>query len=124
MSPLPPANSAIVLVVEDEYYIRMLAIDTLEDQGFTVLGVATADEAWLILESRSDISVLFTDVNMPGDIDGLTLAIRVAKHWPHIRLVITSGRCGLSDHEVPDHGQFVQKPYRQNELMQAINHSA
>ncbi len=65
-----------------------------------------------------------TDVNMPGHMDGLTLAARVAERWPHIRLVLTSGRCGLSDHEVPDHGQFVQKPYRQSDLMQAITHVA
>jgi CheY-like chemotaxis protein len=76
------------------------------------------------LESRSDISVLFTDINMPGNMDGLTLATRVAEHWPHIRLVLTSGRSGLSSDEVPDHGQFVQKPDRQSELMQAIAHAA
>jgi CheY-like chemotaxis protein len=124
MSPPFPAPSLVVLVVEDDDYVRMLAIDILEDEGFTVLSVAAADEAWPILGSRSDIAVLFTDVNMPGNMDGLTLAGRVAERWPHIRLVLTSGRCGLSDHEVPDHGQFVQKPYRQSELMQAIAHAA
>jgi CheY-like chemotaxis protein len=102
----------------------MVGADILEDEGFTVLAVVTADEAWPILESRSDISVLFTDINMPGNMDGLTLATRVAEHWPHIRLVLTSGRSGLSSDEVPDHGQFVQKPYRQSELMQAIAHAA
>ena len=89
-----------------------------------MLKVATADEAWPILESRSDIGVLFTDVNMPGSMDGLTLAARVAERWPHIRLVLTSGRQGLSNDEVPDHGQFVQKPYHQSELISAIANAA
>jgi CheY-like chemotaxis protein len=102
----------------------MVGADILEDEGFTVLAVATADEAWPILESRGDISVLFTDINMPGAMDGLALAARVAEQWPHIRLVLTSGRRGFSSDEVPDHGQFIQKPYRQSELMQAISHAA
>lgn len=124
MSPPRPASSQVVLVVEDDDFIRMLATDILEDEGFTVLATATADEAWPILERRSDIGVLFSDVNMPGNMDGLTLANRVAERWPHIRLVLTSGRRGLSSYEVPDHGQFVQKPYLQNELMRAITHAA
>ena len=124
MSPLRPASSHIVLVVEDDDYVRMLAADMLEDEGFTVLAVATADEAWPILEGRGDIVVLFTDVNMPGNMDGLTLAARVAERWPRIRLVLTSGRSGLSNHEVPDHGQFIQKPYRQSQLLSAIAHAA
>jgi len=124
MSPSLLASSHIVLVVEDDGYVRMLATDMLEDEGFRVLAAATADEAWLILEGRGDIGVLFTDINMPGNMDGLTLAARVAERWPRIRLVLTSGRRGLSNHEVPDHGQFVQKPYRQSQLLSAIAHAA
>jgi CheY-like chemotaxis protein len=123
MNPGPSVVPRVVLVVEDDAFIRMLAADILQDEGFTVLEVATADEAWPILESRSDIGVLFADVNMPGSMNGLTLAARVAERWPHIRLVLTSGRQGLSNDEVPDHGQFVQKPYRQSELVSAIAHA-
>lgn len=123
MSVHPRIPSPVVLVVEDERLLRMLAVDILEDTGFTVVPVATADEAWPILESRGDIGVLFTDVNMPGAMDGLTLAVRVAERWPHIRLVITSGRSGLSSDEVPDDGQFIQKPYRQGDLLRAIEHA-
>jgi CheY-like chemotaxis protein len=123
MNPGPSVVPRVVLVVEDEGFIRMLAADILQDEGFTVLEVATADEAWPILESRSDIGVLFTDVNMPGSMDGLTLAARVAERWPRIRLVLTSGRQGLSIDQVPDHGQFVQKPYHQRDLMSAISHA-
>ena len=123
MNPGPFVVPRVVLVVEDEGFIRMLAADILQDEGFTVLEVATADEAWPILESRGDIGVLFTDVNMPGSMDGLALAERVAERWPRIRLVVTSGRQGLSNDELPDHGQFIQKPYHQSDLMSAISHA-
>ncbi|GJD77226.1 Blue-light-activated protein [Methylobacterium gregans] len=119
-----PAPSPVVLVVEDESLVRMVAVDILEDEGFTILEAANADEAWAILEGRADIGVLFTDVNMPGMMDGLALATLVAERWPHIRLVITSGRRGFGNSEMPDNGQFVQKPYRQIDLMSAIAHAA
>jgi len=124
MSSRPPVVPLVVLLVEDESLIRMVAADILTDEGFTVLEATTADEAWPLLESHSDISVLFTDVNIPGRMDGLTLAARVAERWPHIRLVVTSGRCGLSTHEIPDHGRCVQKPYRHADLMGAITQAA
>lgn len=89
-----------------------------------MLEAASADEAWPLLESHSDIGVLFTDVNMPGRMDGLVLAARVAERWPHIRLVVTSGRCSYSRHEIPDNGQFVQKPYRHDDLVSAISQAA
>ena len=120
----PQVVPPVVLVVEDENFVRMVAVDILEDEGYTVLAVATADDAWPLLERRSDITVLFTDVNMPGRMDGLILAPRVAERWPHIRLVLTSARCGLSSHEIPDHGQFVQKPYDHSDLVSAIAHAA
>ncbi|OHV17418.1 response regulator [Methylorubrum extorquens] len=119
-SPLSP----VVLVVEDEPLLRMIAVDILEDEGFTVLEAATADAALPILESRSDTGVLFTDVNMPGKMDGLTLATHVAERWPDIRLVVTSGRQELTNEELPDDGQFVEKPYRQRQLVDAIAHAA
>lgn len=124
MSPHPSAFSPVVLVVEDETLLRMLAVEFLEDKGFTVLEAATAEEAMPILERRTDIGVLFTDVNMPGKMDGLALATHVAERWPHIRLVVTSGRQGLTSDQLPDDGQFIQKPYRQDQLVSAIAHAA
>lgn len=124
MSLHPPAYASVVLVVEDEDLLRMLATDILEDEGLTVLQAATAEEALPILEGRDDIGVLFTDINMPGKIDGLTLAAHVAEQWPHIRLVVTSGRQGLTNDQLPDDGQFVQKPYRPQQLVSAIAHVA
>lgn len=102
----------------------MLAADILEDEGFTVLEAATAEEALSILESRGDIGVQFTDVNMPGKMDDLNLATHVAERWPHICLVVTSGRQGFTNEELPDDGQFVEKPYRQRQLVDAIVHPA
>ncbi|MGH1573993.1 response regulator [Methylobacterium sp. P31] len=109
-----------VLVVEDEALVRMMAVDMLEDVGLTVLEAATADEAWTILENRSDISVLFTDIEMPGSMNGFGLAARVAERWPYIRLVITSGRCRPAPCDVPDDGEFVPKPYYAAQVLHAF----
>jgi CheY-like chemotaxis protein len=119
----PSASVPVVLVVEDEGLVRLMAVDLLEDEGFTVIEAATADEAWTILETRDDIAILFTDVEMPGSMNGLDLAGRVAARWPHIRLVITSGRVRLSNQAVPDHGQFVPKPYYSAQLLSAFGHA-
>lgn len=109
-----------VLVVEDEPLVRMMAVDMLEDVGITILEAATADAAWEILESRNDIGALFTDIEMPGSMNGFGLAARVAERWPHIRLVITSGRCRPTPSDVPDHGQFVPKPYHADQVLRAF----
>lgn len=110
----------LVLVVEDESLVRLVAVDMLEDAGFTVVEAATADMAWTILDSRNDIGALFTDIEMPGSMNGFTLASRVAERWPHIRLVLTSGRCRPQQAEVPDHGRFVPKPYLSSQVLTAL----
>jgi CheY-like chemotaxis protein len=116
----PSARTAVVLVVEDDDLVRLMATDLLEDEGFTVVEAATADAAWAILKARDDIAILFTDIEMPGSMNGLDLASRVAAHWPKIRLVITSGRVRLSNQAVPDQGTFVPKPYRSSQLLRAF----
>ncbi|OHV15389.1 response regulator [Methylorubrum extorquens] len=121
MTGLRTPSSSLVLVVEDEDLVRMMATDMLEDAGFTVLEAASADEAWEILESRSDIGLLFTDLEMPGSMNGFALAARVAERWPHIRLVITSGRCRPTPRDVPDHGMFVPKPYLAEQVLNAFD---
>lgn len=120
MSPALPPSISVVLVVEDEALVRMLAVDMLEDAGLTVVEAATADEAWAILESRGDVGALFTDIEMPGSMNGFALADRVAKRWPHIRLVIASGRCRPAPRDVPDHGMFVPKPYMADQVLTAF----
>jgi CheY-like chemotaxis protein len=112
---------SVVLIVEDEDLVRMMAVDMLEDAGLAIMEAATADEAWAILESRSDIGVLFTDIEMPGSMNGFALASRVAERWPHIRLVLTSGRSRPAPRDVPDHGKFVPKPYLADQVLSAFN---
>ena len=101
----------------------MLAVEMLEDAGFAVAEARHADEAWFILHERSDIGVLFTDVDMPGTMCGVTLAERVDRSWPDIRLVITSGRHRFNGSEIPDHGLFVPKPYSADQVVDAIHNA-
>ena len=83
--------SAVVLIVEDEFLIRLHAAQIIEGAGFDVIEASNADEAISILEVRSDIIVLFTDIQMPGSMDGLKLAAAVKGRWPPIKIVATSG---------------------------------
>lgn len=109
-----------VLVVEDEMFIRMVAVDTLEDRGYAILEAGDAREALELLEQNSNISLIFTDINMPGDIDGLDLATEVAKRWPHIEIIVTSGAVRLSDDVIPDEGVFLPKPYSPADLARLV----
>ncbi len=79
-----------VLVVEDEMFIRIVAVDTLEDRGYVILEAGDAREALELLEKKPGISLIFTDINMPGDSDRLNLATEVAKRWPQIETIVTS----------------------------------
>src|SRR3979411_3007689 len=106
-SAVPPTN---VLVVEDELVLRLRAVDIVEDAGFTAIEAVNADEALSILESRSDISLLFTDIQMPGSIDGLKLAYTVHKRWPAIKIILVSGEVNLTDADKPAHSRFFGKP--------------
>jgi CheY-like chemotaxis protein len=89
----------------------MLAADILEEAGFEVIEAITAPAALKLLERRDDVRALFTDVDMPGGMNGLELARIVHSRWPHIALVVTSGLCRPSTDQLPDDGVFVGKPY-------------
>ena len=99
-----------VLVVEDEMILRMRAVDLVEDAGFCPIEAVNADEAMSILESRSDISLLFTDIQMPGGMDGLKLAHAVHERWPSIKIILVSGQVKPSDAERPADSRFFGKP--------------
>jgi two-component sensor histidine kinase/DNA-binding NarL/FixJ family response regulator len=99
-----------VLVVEDEMILRMRAVEIVEDAGFSPIEAVNADEAISILESRSDISLLFTDIQMPGSIDGLRLAHAVHDRWPSIKIILVSGRARPSEAERPADSRFFGKP--------------
>jgi DNA-binding NtrC family response regulator len=103
-----------ILVVEDEALLRMYAADMLRK-------AENADAAVKVLETRDDVRLLFTDVRMPGSSDGMDLARKVHARWPHILLVITSGHARPTEAEIPDHGRFIAKPYRANELLGEVN---
>ena len=124
MSTKRALEASLVLVVEDDDFVRLCAVEMLEDAGFAVVDARHADEAWFILHERSDIGAIFTDVDMPGSMCGVTLAARVYENWPDIRLVLTSGRHRLDDSEVPDHGLFVPKPYSATQVVDAIHQAA
>jgi two-component sensor histidine kinase/CheY-like chemotaxis protein len=99
-----------VLVVEDEMILRMRAVDLVEDAGFCPVEAVNADEAMSILEARSDISLLFTDIQMPGSMDGLKLARAVHERWPSIKIILVSGQVRPSDAERPADSRFFGKP--------------
>ena len=87
MEPKP-----IVLIVEDEFLVRIYAVDIAEEAGFDTLTAADADEAIHILQNRTDIRVVLADIDLPGYLDGLELAQAIRYRWPPIQVVVTSGR--------------------------------
>jgi CheY-like chemotaxis protein len=110
MSLIPAESATNVLVVEDEMVLRMRAVDIVEDAGFAAVEAVNADEALSILESRSDISLLFSDIQMPGSMDGLKLAHAVHDRWPAIKIVLVSGQIESFDIDKPAESRFFGKP--------------
>ena len=112
-SVIPP----VVLVVEDEMLLRMRTVDMVEDAGFTSVEAVDADEAVAILESRSDIALLFTDIQMPGRMDGLKLAHAVHERWPPIKIIVVSGQLKLASIDIPADSRFFGKPLEAREMI-------
>lgn len=108
-----------VLIVDDEALIRMGAALMLSDAG-KIFEAADAAEALQVLENHDEIMLVFTDVNMPGEMDGVALAAKVYRTKPAIQWIVTSGRERLSDGQLPDHATFLPKPYRQTELLSVV----
>ncbi|GAC1330789.1 MAG: response regulator [Bradyrhizobium sp.] len=108
---LEKTQGPVVLIVEDEFFLRMDAVDMIASAGFEVLEAANADEAIEILEARPDIAVVFTDIQMPGSMDGLKLARAVRGRWPPIKIVATSGQIDVKPVDLPEGGRFLPKPY-------------
>jgi two-component sensor histidine kinase/CheY-like chemotaxis protein len=119
MSTTPPSLPK-VLVVEDEMILRMRAVDIVEDAGFCPVEAVNADEAISILESRSDISLLFSDIQMPGTMDGLKLAHAVHDRWPAIKIVLVSGHVKPSEAETPVDSHFFRKPLAVGEMISQL----
>jgi CheY-like chemotaxis protein len=120
---MPWGNSAkapAVLIVEDVPLVRLGAVNLIEDAGFEVIEAASADEAIRILECRSDVRVVFTDIHMPGSMDGLKLAHAVRNRWPPIKIILTSGRDLIAEQVLPEGGRFFAKPYNPIEILDAL----
>ena len=110
---LPP----VILVVEDEMLLRMRAVDMVEDAGYVPVEAVDADEALAILQSRSDIVLLFTDIQMPGSMTGLQLALAVHERWPRIKIILASGQLKLSRVDIPNDSRFFGKPLNSDEII-------
>jgi CheY-like chemotaxis protein len=118
------SGKPVILVVEDEILVRMVAVIIAEDNGFEVLSAASADEAIKILESRSDIRLVFTDVNMPGSMNGLRLAHAVRGRWPPVELLVTSAVGNVTARDLPQRARFLPKPYDLAKLSEAFQQLA
>lgn len=109
-----------VLLVEDEPMIRAIGIDALEEAGFEVIEAQDADEAVRILEMLGEVHVLFTDIRMPGSMNGLELAKLVHERWPAMKILVTSGDTWPTSTQIPDDGHFLAKPYRLDALQNEV----
>ncbi|MCB5177576.1 response regulator [Microvirga lenta] len=115
------SRSTIILVVEDEALVRMLASDILtEDGGYRVIEAVNADEALTLLEARHDVRLVFTDVDMPGTMNGFALARAIDLRFPSIEVIVTSGRKMPGVGELPEGIPFLPKPYASSALIQAV----
>ena len=103
-------SSIYVLVVEDEFLSRLHAVNLVEDAGYMAVEAFNAEEAIAILEARKDIRIVFTDVDMPGTMDGLKLAHAIRTRWPPIELIVTSGHFHLTGADLPERRRFFPKP--------------
>ena len=108
---LVESGRPVVLIVEDEFLLRMDAADMIRQAGFEAIEAANADQAIEILQARTDITVVFTDIQMPGSMDGLKLARAVRGRWPPIKIIATSGRVHVGETDLPKGGRFLPKPY-------------
>ena len=115
-----PSSRPHVLVVEDEFFSRLHAVDLVEAAGYKAIEASNADEAIAILETRKDIRTVFTDIDMPGSMDGLKLARAVRDRWPPIELILTSGHFDVPENKIPERGLFFSKPYRDQEIVSAL----
>ncbi len=119
-----PSCRETVLVVEDECLVRLDAAESLRDAGFDVLEATDAAEAMEIVLSDEAFDVLFTDINMPGPMDGIELANLVHEQRPAVRLVLTSGAIKPMKGDIPDDGDFIAKPYSPETVTRAVRGKA
>lgn len=111
------ANPPVVLVVEDEPLLRMMAVDLVEEAGFVPLEAGDADTAIAILQERADIRIVFTDIDLPGTLDGLKLAAAIRDRWPPVEIILTSGHLKPPAADLPARSVFYPKPYSHDRVL-------
>jgi len=118
--PSPTSDRMLILVVESEPAVRAVAVEALEDEGFEVIETSTADHAATILQHRDDIRVVFTDVAMPGDLNGFDLARLAGTLYPEIAVIVVSGALPSGFSGVAPDAHFLPKPYRMTRVIGLI----
>lgn len=114
----------VILVVEDEPLLRISMIMALEEAGFGAVGARHAREAIIVLEARTDICLVFTDVDMGKGEDGLWLAFQVRDRWPPVHIIVTSGHHHVSSEMMPHGALFFAKPYSEDQIIGQIRELA
>jgi CheY-like chemotaxis protein len=115
----------VVIIVEDEPMVRMAAVGAFEDAGFEVLESKNAQAALVILQTQgSRVHALFTDVEMPGTMDGLMLANQIHLDWPLISVVVASGQVTPGEGQMPANSRFFKKPYHLSSVIDHIRERA
>jgi DNA-binding NtrC family response regulator len=115
-----PPEPIAVLVVEDEVLLRMITVDAFADEGFEVFDAENATAALEILARHEKINALFTDVDMPGGMDGLKLAAVVKERWPQVQVLVTSGHHAVDADNLPPDARFTRKPYTPEAIIQTV----
>jgi len=118
--PSTLSHRTMILVVEDEPAVRAVAVEFLEDDGFEVIEAPSADHAATILQARDDIAVVFTDVTMPGNLNGFDLARIAQTVYPNIPVIIASGALPSGFSGLAPDARFLQKPYRMTRVVELI----
>jgi CheY-like chemotaxis protein len=113
-------RKAVILVVEDSPIIRMCAVDLVLAAGFEALDAGSADEAIDILERRPDVHLVFTDVEMPGTMDGVKLTHYIRDRWPPVKLIVASGKTIVEESHLPAGARFFPKPYHDHTIVEAM----
>lgn len=114
------ADLPVVLIVEDEPLVRLLATEVLMEAGIRTIEACNADEALTILEAKPDMAALVTDVRMPGSIDGFSLARLAAMRWLHLGIVVSSADSTPGEGDLPERAKFLPKPYQLSSLVEAV----
>jgi CheY-like chemotaxis protein len=117
MPSLQKCSVATVRVVEDDELLRTCSAEIVTEAGFVAVEAANADEAVVIIEGRSDIALLFTDIQMPGSMDGLKLAATVRRRWPDIKIIVVSGGIEADERDRPTDSRFFAKPFRSVQMI-------